>query len=236
MHYPSDAKIEWKCRRLRAGETLQGLFGNRWQDVARFNRIDRRHAYPGVSLKIPESLDAIAGFTPMPRVIPSAEAEARYILVDLSEQFLGAYEFGRLVFSLPITTGEPGNETPRGEFRITAAHPQHRSSLYFIEDTDIPYPMNYALRFHISPSGVAYWIHGRDLPGAPVSHGCIGLSDEAMQTHYYGYPKDPVLEDAKTLFLWVLGSLPKERRLLEVKEGPRVLIVGRAPATSPPGP
>ncbi len=234
MHYPSDAKIEWKCRRLRARETLQGRFGDRWRDVARFNRIDRRHAAPGVSLKIPESLDAISEFSPMPRVIPSAEA--RYILVDLSEQFLGAYEFGRLVFSLPITTGEPGNETPRGEFRITAAHPQHRSSLYFIQDTDIPYPMNYALRFHISPSGVAFWIHGRDLPGAPVSHGCIGLSDEAMQKRYYGYPKDPVLEDAKTLFLWVLGSLPEERRLLEVKEGPRVLIVGRAPATSPPGP
>jgi lipoprotein-anchoring transpeptidase ErfK/SrfK len=234
MHYPSDAKIEWKCRRLRARETLQGRFGDRWRDVARFNRIDRRHAAPGVSLKIPESLDAISEFSPMPRVIPSAEA--RYILVDLSEQFLGAYEFGRLVFSLPITTGEPGNETPRGEFRITAAHPQHRSSLYFIKDTDIPYPMNFALRFHISPSGVAFWIHGRDLPGAPVSHGCIGLSDEAMQKRYYGYPKDPVLEDAKTLFLWVLGSLPEERRLLEVKEGPRVLIVGRAPATSPPGP
>ena len=29
--------------------------------------------------------------------------------------------------------------------------------------------------------GVSYWIHGRDMPGYPASHGCIGLYDESMQ-------------------------------------------------------
>ena len=44
--------------------------------------------------------------------------------------------------------------------------------------------MHYGLRFFIDKSvdtWPSYWIHGRDLPGYPASHGCIGLYDEEMQ-------------------------------------------------------
>ncbi len=200
-------------------------------DVARFNRVDRRHAHPEVALKVPRRIEEITDFTPMPAEYPLAEAEAKFILVNLSEQFLGAYEYGRLVFSSPIATGERGNETPNGEFRVTAVHRAHQSSLYVIEDTDIPYPMTYALRFFINREGVSFWMHGRDLPGVPASHGCIGLYDEAMQKEYYGVPNDPMLDDAKRLYEWVMGSLSDDGRLLTLKEGPRVLIVGQAPGT-----
>jgi hypothetical protein len=44
VHHPSDAMVEWDCRTIRAGESLEALFGGYWIDVARFNRIDRRHA------------------------------------------------------------------------------------------------------------------------------------------------------------------------------------------------
>ncbi len=229
IEYPSDAQVEWNCRRLRTGETLEGLFGSHWVDVARYNRIDRRHAHPGVSLKIPARLGAIEGFTPLPRHYPFAEAEAKFILIDLVEQFLGAYEYGRLVISAPITTGERGNETPVEEFRVTASQRQRPSSLYQIEGTEIPYPMTFALKFHVNRKGVAFWIHGRDLPGYPASHGCVGLYDETMQNRYYGYPRDPVLQDALTLYRWVVGPSFDEGRLHPVEGGPRVLIVGRAP-------
>ena len=43
-------------------------------------------------------------------------------------------------------------------------------------------------------------IHGRDLPGYPASHGCIGLYDEPMQKEQYGVPGDPELNDAKRRF------------------------------------
>lgn len=227
--YPSDNGVEWDCLRLRNNETLEGLFGDHWRDVARFNRVDRRHAYAGGSIKVPRVMEEIRDFTPMPLRYPLAEGEAKFILVDLSEQFLGAYEQGRLVFSTPIATGEAENETPTGEFRITAFHRHHQSSAYFIEDTDIPYPMDYALRFHVSRMGVSYWIHGRDLPGYPASHGCIGLYDEPMQQKYYHYPRTPVLEDARTLYEWVITPLPDDGRFRILKEGPRVLIVGEAP-------
>ncbi len=238
MHYPSDAAVAWECRIVREGETLEQLFGNRWVDVARFNRIDRRHVYAGVRLRIPRRVEDLASFTPLPRFLADADISAKSILIDLSEQFLGAYERGRLQFSMPITSGMAENETPSGEFRITVAHRFHESSMYTLRDTDIPYPMTYALFFFINEEGVSFWIHGRDLPGVPASHGCIGLYDELMQKRYYGEPGDPVLEDARHLYQWVVGDQPDDGSLMRIENGPKVVIFGRAPeeqsAVEPP--
>jgi hypothetical protein len=230
IRYPSDAGIAWECRRLRSGETLERLFGERWIDVARFNRTDRRHATAGVALKVPVRLEDIAGFAPMPAEYPDAAGGPKFILVDLTEQFLGAYAHGRLVFSVPIASGERGNETPTGAFRITAAHRRHQSSRYTIENTDVPYPMRWALRFHVSATGVAYWMHGRDLPGYPASHGCIGLYDEPMQHEYFGEPLRPLLEDARVLYEWVVGGMLDDDRVVALGQGSKMLVVGRAPA------
>jgi hypothetical protein len=228
--YPSDLDVEWECRWLRAGETLEGLFGDWWVHVARYNRIDRRHARPGVAIKVPLRFDAIGDFTPLPLAYPPAARDGKFILVDLTEQFLGAYEYGRLVLSAPVATGEEGNETPGGDFRITAADPRHRSSRYVVEGTDLPYPMHHGLRFHVNRAGVAYWIHGRDMPGYPASHGCIGLYDEPMQQEYYGEPPTPVLDDARRLYEWALGPRAAIDAFQVLGDGPRMRIVGQAPA------
>jgi hypothetical protein len=233
INHPSDAQVAWECKRLRKGETLESLFNERWIDVVRFNRVDRRHVYPGIFIKVPKRPEDIRDFTPMPPYYQPAESEPKFILVNLSEQFLGAYEYGQLVFSSPVATGEDGNETPNGEFRITAFDSHHQSSLYFIEKTKTLYPMHYGLKFYVSKSGVVFWIHGRDLPGYPASHGCIGLYDEDMQKKYYGYPKNPVLADAKILFEWIISSLVDDGKMHLLKDGPRMLIIGNAPGTIP---
>ncbi len=220
---------EWSCRRLLKGETLESVFGDRWQDVARFNRIDRRHSFSGTSLKVPKRFDDIRDYTPMPRHYQPAEMEPKLILVDLSEQFLGAYEHGELVFSAPIATGNKDNLTPRGMIRITAYNKKHQSSLYQIEKATIFYPMNYGLRFFIDGEGVSYWFHGRDMPGYPASHGCIGLYDEDMQRDVYNYPKKPELADAKKLFEWAVSPLPGGTGLQDLEDGPKVLIIGKTP-------
>lgn len=229
IRYPSDSKIEWECRRIKKGETLEKLFGDRWIDIARFNRIDRRHVYPGVSIKVPKRLEDIKDFSPMPEYYEPAKDEAKFILIDLSEQFLGAYEYGRLVFSAPAATGEKGNETPVGDFKITAYNSRHKSSLYFIEKTNIPYPMHYGLRFYISKNGVAYWIHGRDIPGYPASHGCVGLYDEEMQKKFYKYPMEPILQDSKKLFDWVIYPIEDDGKFHIIKDGPKIRIIGKTP-------
>jgi hypothetical protein len=230
IHYPSDATVERDCRVIPPGESLETIFGEYWVDVARFNRIDRRHAHSGVSIKVPKRLEDVAQFAPLPLVYPPGELKEQFILIDLTEQFLGAYEFGALRFSTPIASGNGLNETPTGEFRLTAAHLQHQSGLYTIEGTDRPYPMNYALRFHVNREGVSYWIHGRDMPGYPASHGCIGLYDESMQKEQYGVPKDPELFDAEKLYLWVLGDGSNGDGVMALHHGPRLHIIGQAPA------
>jgi hypothetical protein len=226
--YPSDAGVEWDCRTLRQKESLEKLFGERWSDVARFNRIDRRHARPGVSIKAPRRIKDLESFTPLPLFYQAAEMDEQFVLIDLSEQFLGAYEYGALRFALPLASGNGGDHTPIGKFRLTAAHRRRGSSLFTLEGTDRPYPMNFALRFHINREGVSYWIHGRDLPGYPASHGCIGLYDEPMQKEQYGFPKDPELNDAKRLFEWVLGGEVEDDKLIPL-QSPRVHIIGQAP-------
>jgi len=90
--------------------------------------------------------------------------------------------------------------------------------------------MNYALRFHVNREGLSYWIHGRDMPGYPASHGCIGLYDEPMQKEQYGMPKDPELNDARKLFVWVLGGETDEDHVIPLSNGLRVHIIGQAPA------
>ncbi len=223
--FPSDSLVSWSCFRLGRGATLEGLFGVWWKEVARFNRVDRRHVWAGRYIKVPIDPSGLEGFTPMPADYPDAAADPKLIFIDLSEQFLGAYENGILVHSFPIASGEKENRTPTGEFRITAFSRNHKSSKYKIEGTETPYPMNYALRFFINREGVSYWIHGRDMPGRPASHGCIGLYDEQMQKRYYGAPQNAELDDARVLYEWSIGAAVDSGRMSSLKETVRVVIV-----------
>jgi len=202
IDYPSQKSIHWQPRFIRPHETLESLYGKDWILVARFNRLDRRHAYPGITIKEPVKMEDIRGYTPLPLEYPAARPHRKYILLDVTEQWIGAYERGRLKFSMPATTGKAGAETPLGIFRIDARHRTHTSSLYKTAGDEEQYPMDNALRFHIDKQNVGYWIHARDLPGRPASHGCVGLFDEKMQLRTFGTPKNPVLLDSQKLYAW----------------------------------
>jgi len=230
IHYPSDDRVEWDCLQLKRGDTPSKLFGAHWQDVLRFNRMDRRHFVSGKSIKVPKRLEEIKGFTPLPKKYPDAARDAKFILVDQSQMFLGAYEYGRLVFSVPAAVGVEGHRVPNGEFRIEAVDRRHESDTYPVEGTDQPYPMHYGLRFAVDNlNWISYWIHGRDVPGHPASHGCIGLYDEEMQKQYSGTPKVPILTDAKRLYRWVVGSHSDSGTFHKINYGPRVVIIGTPP-------
>ncbi len=227
--HPSDAAIPWDCRKIGKGENAETLFGDLWLDLLRFNRIDRRHLVPGVSIKVPRNPIAIAAFSPLPASYPEAAEDEKFILVDLSEQFLAAYEHGTRVLSYPIASGDRKNRTPVGDFRVSAFNRRHESSLYQIEKSSRPYPMHYALRFFINESDVAFWLHGRDLPGFPASHGCVGLYDEEMQRKYYGFSRGGQLQDSRTLYEWAIGSRKDSGGFNLLKNGPRVRVIGKSP-------
>lgn len=232
LHYPTDYLFEWDCVRLTSKHTPYRLFGKLWEDGLRFNRMDRRHFITGMSIKVPKRVEEIRDFTAMPPIYPEADQEPQFILIDQNEMFLGAYEFGVLVFSAPVAVGVEGYRLQNGVYQIDAIDPVHESSLYPMEGTGFPYPMHYGLRFHVEKRGdgwTSYWIHGRDVPGYPASHGCIGLYDEEMQKEYYGEPVDPVLMDARKLYQWVLGSNEDLGTFQRMKNGPKLQIMGEPP-------
>lgn len=232
VEYPSLKSIKWHAHFIKPNETLESLFGDDWIWVARFNRIDRRHVYPGMTIKVPDKMDDIRDYTPMPRQYEPAVGHDKYVLVDMTEQWLGAYENGKLVFSTPAATGMQGKETPTGIFRITARHKTHTSSLYKTANDEEQYPMDNAMRFHVGEDSVSYWLHARDLPGRPASHGCIGLYDEAMQKRVFNSPKNPVLLDSHKLYNWAVGVDEygeDSGGLEELEDGPVVEVRGALP-------
>jgi hypothetical protein len=204
--YPSVKNIPWRSHFILPEESLERLFGPQWVWVARFNRIDRRHAYPGMTIKVPLNILDIVDYSPLSEFYEKAKPYRKYILVNVTEQWIGAYEYGKLKFSMPAATGKPKYETPTGMFRVDARDRRHVSSLYDTDDGKAKYPMDYAIRFYVGPDDIAYWIHARDLPGRPASHGCIGVFDEGMQKRVYEMSFDPVLEDAKKLYEWAVGG------------------------------
>jgi hypothetical protein len=232
VEYPSLKDIRWHPHFIQPHQTLESLFGPDWVWVARFNRVDRRHVYPGMTIKVPDRIADIRNYSPMPRSYEPARRHEKYILVDITEQWLGAYEHGRLVFSAPAATGKAGTESPTGMFRIDARHLSHTSSLYKTANDEEQYPMDNALRFHIGTDNVSYWLHARDLPGRPASHGCIGLFDEEMQNRVFGTPGHPVLLDSQRLYEWAAGE-PEYGddfgELDELEDGPAVEVRGELP-------
>jgi len=232
VEYPSLANIKWHAHFVQPHQTLESLFGNDWIWVARLNRVDRRHVYPGMTIKVPENMADIRNYTPLPKFHEPAARHGKYILVDITEQWLGAYEKGRLVFSAPAATGKASTETPAGMFRIDARHMTHTSSLYKTANDEEQYPMDNAMRFYIGPDNVSYWIHARDLPGRPASHGCIGLYDEEMQNRVFDTPAKPVLMDSQKLYEWAVGENEygdDYGELDELEDGPAVEVRGSLP-------
>jgi hypothetical protein len=232
VEYPSLKDIEWHPHFIKPNETLESLFGDDWVWVARFNRIDRRHVYPGMTIKVPDDIEAARDYTPMPKEYEPARGHDKYILVDITEQWLGAYKNGRLVFSFPAATGKAGNETPTGIFRITARDLTHTSSLYKTANDEEQYPMDNAMRFHVDSDSVSYWLHARDLPGRPASHGCIGLYDEEMQKRMFNTPQNPVLLDSQKLYNWAVGEDEygeDSGEMEELEDGPVVEVRGTLP-------
>ena len=230
--YPSQAGIPWKSHFVLPQQSLERLYGKDWVHVARFNRIDRRHVYPGMTIKSPVKMEDFRDYTPMPAVHKLAEKHTKYLLLDVTEQWIGAYENGRLAFSMPAATGIEGHLTPLGIFKIEAYHRRHTSSLYKTATGDAQYPMDYALRFLIDKEQVSYWIHARDLPGRPASHGCVGVFDEGMQHRVDKVPDSPVLQDAKKLYAWTIGDTAfgqDNGRQQLLADGPPIEIVGELP-------
>ncbi|MDI7267045.1 MAG: L,D-transpeptidase, partial [Myxococcota bacterium] len=104
-------------------------------------------------------------------------ADGKWILIDLSDQVLVAYEWDRPVYAALVSTGKPNYETPPGRFRIAGKHVSatmdgitELDGAYSIED--VPWAMFYNSNFAIHG---AFW-HNRF--GMTRSKGCVNMSPQ----------------------------------------------------------
>jgi lipoprotein-anchoring transpeptidase ErfK/SrfK len=124
-------------------------------------------------------------------VPPGVPRDAKWIHVDLSEQYLVAYEGESPVFATLVSTGKEGFETPTGLFRIQSKHvsttmddTESPEGAYSIED--VPWTMYFHGNFAIHG---AFWHYTF---GRVRSHGCVNLSPA----------------DARWVFSWSTPTLP----------------------------
>jgi lipoprotein-anchoring transpeptidase ErfK/SrfK len=93
----------------------------------------------------------------------------RWIEVSLSNQRLYAWENGRRVYSVRISSGKSSTPTRVGSFAIQRKYPRKTMRGRGYVAPNVPYTMFYSGAYAIHG---AYW-HNRF--GTPVSRGCINL-------------------------------------------------------------
>ena len=98
------------------------------------------------------------------------QSDQRWIQIDLSKQRLVAWEGGKPVYAVVVSTGKGSTPTRTGTFAIKSKHRSARMRGADYDVPNVPYTMYYHGGYAIHG---AYW-HRRF--GTPVSHGCINVA------------------------------------------------------------
>ena len=86
-------------------------------------------------------------------------------IVSLRSQRITVYDADGWIMRAPVSSGQPGRETPAGIFSVIQKDADHHSNLY--DDASMPHMQR------LTWSGIA--LHGGPLPGYAASHGCVRL-------------------------------------------------------------
>jgi hypothetical protein len=117
--------------------------------------------------------------------------DSRYILVDVSDQTLYAFEDGEIVHYFPVSTGAHGY-TPRGNYSVTDKLLWH-DYVWKTEDAEwnipgVQYNLRFKQHYYIH---YAYW---HDNFGNPMSGGCVNVN----------------LDNSKWIYEWSEVGVPVE--------------------------
>ncbi|HEX2622242.1 MAG TPA: LysM peptidoglycan-binding domain-containing protein [Phototrophicaceae bacterium] len=173
------------------GETLARIasqYGVTWQDISVANNLaSPDHITVGQKLIIPSADNqgdlqnlSVADAQQGPSVIPPAPdiTTGKFILVDLSDSRVYAYQDGKFLFTALGSTGLPATPTVQGQFKIYQKYASQTMSGpgYYLPGVEwISYfYQGYALHG-------AYWHHNW---GQPMSHGCVNLRNEDAKWLY----------------------------------------------------
>ena len=87
--------------------------------LEKLNRADLAHLATLPSIVVPDAwMEDELAYSPMPLVYPLAESSPKLLIVAVTHQVFGAYEFGRLVRWGPVSSGRQSGQTPAGIFHL----------------------------------------------------------------------------------------------------------------------
>jgi len=159
------------------------------QRIALINRLEPMAVIEGtdnLSTQV-KFINVPLNFSIRPQILPdriSAISQLpQFILIDVGQQCLGLYAYGRLIHQFPISSGRNG--TPARKFVVLSKEQDHYSTKY--DNAWMPY----SLRLFGD-----YFIHGGILPSYAASHGCIRM----------------IYEDAVFVYNWAKVGTPGEIR------------------------
>ncbi len=169
---------------VQPGENLikiGGRYGTTWTELAALNALpDPDRLTVGQSLVVPvhRIVYPVGGPQPYDEDLQEPMTAGKEIVVKLDEQHVYAYEDGKLVRDVVVSTGLPDTPTVTGTFAIYQKLPSQtmRGPGYYLPG--VPYVMY----FHES-----YGLHGtywHDNFGQPMSHGCVNLPTPDAQWFY----------------------------------------------------
>jgi L,D-transpeptidase ErfK/SrfK len=182
--------------RIAPGDTLGHVavnFGLEAGFLATVNEIaDPRRLRVGTSLLVSTR-----------RIVPARDGGPHTLVINLGDQTLYWFEGTTLSDYFPVAIGKEGWETPTGEYAVTGRRRdpvwhvprsiQREMKAKGIEvKTEVPPgPDNPLGRYWISLSGANLGLHGTNRQrslGKLASHGCLRLSDEAIEKLYKALP------------------------------------------------
>jgi lipoprotein-anchoring transpeptidase ErfK/SrfK len=146
---------------LRRGAALAALVGVCWSMTALVT--DRASIGLAQEAVLPREMVISA------RIDELKQSQSRWIVINLSEQRLNAWEGDALMFSASVSTGRSDEPTPIGIFSVQQKSERAWMQGETYDVPNVPYAMFYSGNYAIHG---AYW-HSQF--GSPISSGCINL-------------------------------------------------------------
>ena len=177
VQYFERARFEWHAGNAPPYDVLLGRLG---ADAAERSGVD--------TTPVPKS-DDVENYDPglwyvpepSPATLPpppgAPSGQAKWIEVDLSNQYLRAWEYGTVVFGEYVSTGTAAHPTPTGTFSIFSKLRYDDMTGGLAGTSDYYYLPDVPSVMYFLSGG--YAIHGtywHSNFGTPMSHGCVNMS------------------------------------------------------------